>query len=221
MKKLFTTMTALVFLTAVLSGCSAKENTNDTSSAAATEAATEAAKTEAPTEAEETKSEVSSGDAAEFVGKWQATDVTVDGETMENYYGADAFTLAQIEHTEDNKGTFFSFLFNWDETPYEINWELKEDVSVELTAADPDYNLINGTLTKSESGLVYTMAEEEGEYNSGWSNSLARVDEFTPIPEDTEISLGFSTEDLETTIGVEWEFSIDGDEISVEEVTSE
>lgn len=223
MKKTITTVTMLFCLSAVLSSCSAKETTPDTTPVAATtEAATETIATEAEaTEAEKKEAAASTDEAAaDFIGKWQATDVTIDGQSFENYYGADAFTMAQIELGEDNKGTFLSFLFCWDGTPYDINWQLNEDGIVDISSVDPDLDFINGTLEKSGDGLIYTMAKEEGSYSSDYSNTLEKVDEFTPIPEDTEISMSYSS-DGEEELGGTWEFSVDGDEITVSEVTGE
>ena len=222
MKKAITTATLLICLSAVLSSCSAKDNVTDTAStASATESVTEAEKTEAATEAEETEAPAAAdADAADFIGKWQATDITIDGQTFENYYGADAFTMAQIELSEDNKGTFLSFLFCWDGTPYDINWELKENGTVDITSVDPSADFINGSLEKKGDGLIYTMAKEEGTDSSDYSNTLEKVDEFTPIPEDTEISFSYSSED-DDSFGGEWEISVDGDDVTVSEVTSE
>ncbi|MBO4876580.1 MAG: hypothetical protein J5501_01080 [Ruminococcus sp.] len=217
MKKAITTATLLICLSAVLSSCSAKDNVTDTAStASATESVTEAEKTEAATEAEETEAPAAAdADAADFIGKWQAKDIIVDGEKSDDLWGAPAFTLFQIELNEDNTGTFTSFLFT-DIDPEQITWSFNDEGKVVLEAVNEDIDLSGSYFVKEGDGMVFDMSDEMSEFKA----DLEKVDEFTPIPEDTEMSFSYSSEDDES-FGGEWEISVDGDDVTVSEVTSE
>lgn len=221
MKKVFSTITMLACLTAALASCSAKDSTSDAAPATAlTETATEAPAIEAPaTEAEENeKSEAAaSTDMTEedFIGKWQCKDMTVNGEKMEDLFGAPAFTIFQLEFAEDKTGTFSSFL-SLEPGPADITWDINEDGNITIAYKDDDTDMSDYIFKPEGDMLVLDLSDDFSEFFA----NMEKVDEFTPVPEDTSMGFSFSM-DSDDAVGGEWEFSIDGDDISVEEVTGE
>lgn len=206
MKKVLSLTAALFCLTAVLTGCSSgkKESTpkDDTTTAVAdTEATTTATTAE------------NKGEAADFIGKWQCEELVLDGEKYDNLWGADAYAIYQIELKEDNTGSFFSFLyagFLGDDEPFDITWEQKDENSIIVTVVDPeegttgededddfDTETESMTLIKEGDKLIVDMSDDTSDDKA----YLVKVDSFTPIPDDMEMSLDFSTEgdfDIET-----------------------
>ena len=198
MKKVLSLTAALICLTAVLTGCSGdkKESTtkDDTTTAATTEATTTATTAE------------KNGEAADFIGKWQCEELVLDGEKYDNLWGADAYAIYQIEINEDNTGSFFSFLyagFLGDDEPFDITWEQKDENSIIVTVVDPEEETTGEAeddgfdtetetmiLTKEGDKLVLDMSDDTSDDKA----YLVKVDSFTPIPDDMEMSLDFSTE---------------------------
>lgn len=198
MKKVLSLTAALICLTAVLTGCSGdkKESTtkDDTTTAATTEATTTATTAE------------KNGEAADFIGKWQCEELVLDGEKYDNLWGADAYAIYQIEINEDNTGSFFSFLyagFLGDDEPFDITWEKKDENSIIVTVVDPEEDTTGEAeddgfdtetetmiLTKEGDKLVLDMSDDTSDDKA----YLVKVDSFTPIPDDMEMSLDFSTE---------------------------
>ena len=123
----------------------------------------------------------------------------MDGEKMDNFYGLDAFALYQIELLDDNSGNFFSALeFKESQEYTKINWELSDDGTVTLTGGDFDDE--DPLTMKLEDGkLVMDLSEAGTEFIT----YLEKVDEFTEIPEDEEMSIDFSA-------GGDAEFESDG-----------
>lgn len=198
MKKVLSLTAALICLTAVLTGCSGdkKESTtkDDTTTAATTEATTTATTAE------------KNGEAADFIGKWQCEELVLDGEKYDNLWGADAYAIYQIEINEDNTGSFFSFLyagFLGDDEPFDITWEQKDENSIIVTVVDPEEETTGEAeddgfdtetetmiLTKEGDKLVLDMSDDTSDDKA----YLVKVDSFTPIPDDMEMSLDFSSE---------------------------
>ncbi|MCR4795496.1 MAG: hypothetical protein K5898_10095 [Ruminococcus sp.] len=193
MKRLFCLSTALVCLCACLVGCgSAKKDSKDKSS-------------DTKTTAEATTSAPAKSDNA-FVGKWQCKELEMDGEKSDKLWGADAFTIFQIEINEDNTGSFHSFLFSGflgSDEPMDITWKKKDDNSIEFTVVEPEeestttengasFEIETETMTLKKDGdmLILDLSDDTSSFNA----FLEKVDSFTPIPEDTEMSLDFSTE---------------------------
>ena len=198
MKKVLCLSAALICLTAVLTGCGKKEeDTKDYDTAAQV------------TTAASTKE-----DAADFTGKWQCEELVMDGEKYDNLWGADAYSIYQIEINEDNTGSFFSFLyagFLGSDEPLGLKWEKKDADTIICTVIDPNEGTTNDdsysfdedevmTLIKDGDKLVLDMSDGTSEFKA----YLAKVDSFTPVPEDMEMSFStsgdfetnFSTDDL-------------------------
>ena len=193
MKRLFCLSTALVCLCACLVGCgSAKEDSKDKGS-------------DTKTTAEATTAAPAKSDNA-FVGKWQCKELEMEGQKYDNLWGADAFTIFQIEINEDNTGSFFSFLYSGflgSDEPMDITWEKKDDDSIEITVSEPEeestttedgtsIEMETETMTLKKDGdmLILDLSDDMSSFKA----FLEKVDSFTPIPEDTEMSLDFSTE---------------------------
>lgn len=201
MKKIVCLSAVIVFLSAALVSCGAKKET--TSDAKASNAYSDA--TSEATAAEKTE-------VSDFTGKWQCKNITIDGTTEDNLWGADAFTLFQIELGEENKGTFLSFLFSEGDTPDDITWELKDDGSVVLKGESEIFADDDFIITKDGDGLILDLSDEMSEFKA----ALEKVDEFKEIPEDTGISFSFSGE-----AEGEWNIELDGSDVSVTDITTE
>ena len=195
-------------------GCGdTKENTSDssatsssttTSSAKATEDTTTDAAAEATTEKKDDKKSGSSAEAADFIGKWQCDEIVIDGKSSDNLYGADAFALYQIELNEDNTGSFFSFLISGfldSDDPIKLTWDTKGSDSVELTVKASDIEGFTSEEDEEDEADTMTLTKEgnrlvldDGEDSENFKIYLSKVDKFTPIPEDMEMSFGFDGE---------------------------
>ena len=186
MKKALCLSTAIICLSAALMSCSKAEakTKKETSTPAATTAAT-------TTAADTTAAEKSEADASAFAGKWQCSSLTIDGKKEDNLWGADAFSLFQIELKDDDSGTFLSFLFSDENKPENITWELKDDGSVIIKGKSEIFDEDAFKLTKNGSGLLLDLSDESSEFKA----DLEKVDEFKPIPDDMEMSFNFSTDD--------------------------
>ncbi len=138
------------------------------------------------------KKDSSEKKASKYEGKWQCSEIVSGDKTETSVFGVDASALFQIELKEYNKGTFLSFLFSEENKPEDIEWEEKEDNKITLTGgplADINEEFV---LEYKDDKLVLDMSDEEDEEKS-YAN-LVKVDEFTAIPDDAEMSLDFSGE---------------------------
>ncbi|HOA00232.1 hypothetical protein [Ruminococcus sp.] len=188
MKKVLCLSTVLLCLSAGLFGCGDKKESKSKS-----DETTTAVTTSADTTAEDTtagKKSEGDADVSAYLGKWECKEMIMDGEKMDNFYGLDAFALYQIELLDDNSGNFFSALeFKESQEYTKINWELSDDGTVTLTGGDFDDE--DPLTMKLEDGkLVMDLSEADTEFIT----YLEKVDEFTEIPEDEEMSFSFSTE---------------------------
>ena len=198
MKKLICSSLALVCILSSMVGCGdtkekdAKEET--TTVAETTEATTEAAETTEATEA----GKAESIDSKDAVGKWQCSKLILDGQEMDSLYGVDAYALFQIDLKDDNKGTFYSFLFNEENKPEDIEWENKDGkiqlISKEVFDEDEVYLVY-------ENGKMILNLSEEGDTMQNEA-VLENVDEFKEIPEDMEMKIDLETE-AEADFGLE------------------
>lgn len=204
MKKIVSLSAALVLVLSAFTGCgdSEKEKTKSSASDTTTAAAT--------TEADTKDKAGDKAEAADFVGKWQCDEIVSDGESTNNLMGVDAYALYQIELSEDNTGSFFSFLYSGffgEDGPLKLKWEVNGSDSVSVSLADEEIEKLKAqagegvtfeaneemmTLKKDDNRLIIADEEEE----EGFMIYLSKVDEFTPIPEDMELSFGgeFNTE---------------------------
>ncbi len=147
--------------------------------------------------------QVSKKNVTDYLGKWECSEIEMDGEKSDTLWGADVTTLYQIELSEDNKGTFFSFLTTLIQPdPLDITWEDKGNGEI----------LVN--LDKAGEPLTMTykngrmLIDESSDYSS-FIAYLDKVDKFTPISDDTEMSFSFSSDS-------EASFNFTGDEIKLE-----
>ena len=196
MKRLLCLSAAIVCLTSCLVGCGSKDDSKSDSSA----------KTSTSDSASKDKKDKK--EQNEFIGKWECKEIEMNGEKTDNFLGADAFALFQLDIQEGGKGTVTSFLlsmFSEDVTPFDIKWEKAGDDAIRIEVIEPEET----ETTTSESGVTfesetsvlllkkdgsdYILASEDEEEDDGSKIYLVKVDEFTPIPEDMEMSLDFST----------------------------
>lgn len=192
MKKFLCLSTAALCLSACLVSCgNKKEDTkNDTSSNTST-------------------SDSAKKETNEFVGKWQCKEIEMNGEKSDNFLGADAFTLFQLDVQDGGKGSVTSVLlslFSDEITAFDINWEKSGDDAIrinviepetETTTSDSDMTFENEpeTFLLKKIGSDYIIVAEEDEEDEEEDDSkiyLEKVDEFTPIPEDFKMSLNAS-----------------------------
>lgn len=211
MKKVLCLSAALICLTSALASCSfsirkVKDYDSDSPSASV---ATETAK--------DKKSGKTSNksDTDGFSGKWQCEELETEEGKTDNLWGADAFTLFQIEINEDNTGSFFSFLYSGflgSEEPLDIKWKKKDADTITFTVVDPNEDKSKDkdslsideseemTLIKKGDKLILDMSDDLSTFKA----YLVKVDEFTPVPEDTEMSFNLS-------IGSDAEFDFSDD----------
>lgn len=213
MKKIVSLSAALVLVLSAFAGCGDAEKEKTKSEA--TDTTTVAATTEDDTESKSDSNEGTKAEAADFVGKWQCDEIVADGESTNNLFGVDAYALYQIELSEDNTGSFLSFLYSGflgDGEPLKITWEVNGSDSVSVALADEEIEKIKEqagegvtfeaseemmTLRKDGDRLVIAEEDEED-----FKICLSKVDDFTPIPEDMEMSFDFSGE-FDAEIGAE------------------
>ncbi|SEH58019.1 hypothetical protein SAMN02910265_01605 [Ruminococcus flavefaciens] len=189
MKKLICSSLALVCILSSMVGCGdAKEK--DAKEETTTVAETTA---EATTEAAETTTEsgkAESIDSKDAVGKWQCSKLILDGQEMDSLYGVDAYALFQIELKDDNKGTFYSFIFNEENKPEDIEWENKDGkiqlISKEVFDEDEVF-------LENEGGKMILNLSDEGDTEQNEA-VLEKVDDFKEIPEDMEMKIDLETE---------------------------
>ena len=189
MKKLICSSLALVCILSSMVGC------GDTKEKDAKEETTTVAETtaEATTEAAETTTEsgkAESIDSKDAVGKWQCSKLILDGQEMDSLYGVDAYALFQIELKDDNKGTFYSFIFNEENKPEDIEWENKDGkiqlISKEVFDEDEVF-------LENEGGKMILNLSDEGDTEQNEA-VLEKVDDFKEIPEDMEMKIDLETE---------------------------
>ncbi len=115
----------------------------------------------------------------------------MNGESTDNLYGAPAYSLFRIELDKDSSGTFDSFLLSGltkDGKPLDMSWKKSDKNSVNCKITDnmglndepPTY-----TFTMDDDKLILDMSEDTYEFKA----YLKRVDEFTPIPDDTSMHI--------------------------------
>lgn len=219
MKKIICLSTALLCMLSAFAGCgdtseektsSATSSVSDTTTDADTTTTDTAETTEAATTGKKENGKTgSTAEAADFIGKWQCDEIISDGNSSDNFLGVDAYALYQLELSEDGTGTLFSFLyagFLGDEEPLKLTWEADGSDSVNVTidvsqfedfaAAYDDSDLSVETeseaMTLRKDGDRLVIAEDEDD--TGFMIYLSKVDKFTPIPEDMEMSLDFGGE---------------------------
>lgn len=199
MKKVLCLSAALICLTSALASCSfsIRKVKDYESDAPSSSAATETAK--------DKKSGKTSNksDTDGFLGKWQCEELETEEGKTDNLWGADAFTLFQIEINEDNTGSFFSFLYSGflgSGDPLDIKWKKKDANTITFTVVDPDEGKTKDkdgmsideseemTLIKKGDKLILDMSDDLSVFKA----YLVNVDEFTPVPEDTEMSFSLS-----------------------------
>lgn len=125
---------------------------------------------------------------SDYVGKWECSEIETDGEKTDNLWGADVNTLFQVELMESNKGTFFSFLTTLVQPePFDLTWEDKGngEIIMNIDQADSDEPL---TMTYKNGRMIMDQSDEY----SSFIAYLDKVDKFTPLSEDTEMSFSFS-----------------------------
>ncbi len=198
MKKALCLSAALLCLTAALVSCdSKKKDTKDNYDATAQTTAAASEKT----------------DAKGFAGKWQCKEIEMDGEKSDNLWGADAFSLFQIEIKDDNTGSFSSFIYSGflgSDEPIDLTWDKKDDDSIILTLVDPEEDSTTSeaenttyesedeklTLTKDGDMMILDMSDDMSSFKA----FLEKVDSFTPVPEDMEMSFSASSDfDMDLT----------------------
>lgn len=217
MKKMLCLSAAIFCLTSCLVGCGSKdEDKKDDTSAQTTTSASETAET---TEAKESEDKKNSADNEEgsFVGKWQCKEIEMEGEKVDNFFGVDAYALFQIEIKEDGTGSVTSVLlsmFSDELSSFDIKWEKSGDDAIrieviepeetETTTSDSDANFEVETevVLLKKDGDSYILVSEDEEEDDGSKFYLEKVDEFTPIPDDLDMSLDFSA-DMDADIDFE------------------
>ena len=104
----------------------------------------------------------------DFVGKWEAKSMTVDGETMEGeYMGIDIGAMFQVEFKDDDSG----YIKIYGEDNVDFDWKAEDD-SVDVT--------VDGETVTFEKDGDYIKAEE-GEGDEKTSFTLKKVDEFSEL----------------------------------------
>ena len=169
MKKLICSSLALVCILSSMVGCGdtkEKDAKEETTTVAATEAANPA------------------------IGKWQCSKLVLDGEEMDSLYGVDAYALFQIELKDDNKGTFYSFLYSEDGKPQDIEWEEK-DGKVQLISKEVFDE--DEVFLENEGGKMILNLSEEGDEMENKA-TLEKVDGFKEVPDDMEMKFDIDTE---------------------------
>ncbi|MBR6968345.1 MAG: hypothetical protein IKH78_07385 [Ruminococcus sp.] len=219
MKKIICLSTALLCMLSAFAGCgdtskektsSATSSVSDTTTDADTATTDTAGTTEAATTGKKENGKTgSTAEAADFIGKWQCDEIIADGKSSDNLLGVDAYALYQLELNEDGTGTLFSFLYSGflgDDEPLRLTWEAEGSDSVNVTidesqfegfAADDDDDDFSvetetETMKLRKDGDRLVIAEDEED--TGFMIYLSKVDKFTPIPEDMEMSLDFGGE---------------------------
>ena len=184
MKKVLCLSTVLLCLSAGLFGCGDKKESKSKS-----DETTTAVTTSADTTAEE-KSEGYT-DVSAYLGKWECKEVLSDGQKTDNILGMDAFALFQIELLEGGDANFFSFMeFKEGYEFTKLKWELEDDGNVKINSDlfnDPEGEV---SIKLEDGRLVMDLSDDYSEFIA----YLEKVDEFTEIPEDEEMSFSFSTE---------------------------
>ncbi len=142
----------------------------------------------------------------DFIGKWECSEIITDGQSIDNMLGTPVNTIFQIEIDKDNKGKFYSALVNGFlkiEEPIDITWEKKDKNSIDFTIIPPKITPPKG-FEASATSESFTLIKEGDkvliDLSEGSSDSKAyftKVDEFTPIPDDTDMS---SSSSVDTSI---------------------
>ena len=127
---------------------------------------------------------------SKFEGKWQCTDITIGDEVMPTVLGMEASSLFQIEILEDNKGTFLSALFSEENKPDDIQWKETGENKIELSGGPLDDLNEPIVFEYKDDKLVIEMSDE-GDEEQAFAN-LVKVDEFTPISDDSGMSIDIS-----------------------------
>lgn len=206
MKKIVSLSAALVLVLSAFAGCGDSEKEKTTSSAS--DNTTVAATTEADTENENRNKSDKKAEAADFVGKWQCDEIIANGQSTDNLMGVDAYALFQIELNEDNTGSFLSFLYSGffgEDEPLKLTWEVNGSDSVSVALAEEEIEKMKeqageGVSFEAEEEMMTLRMDgdrliiEEDEDEEGFQICLSKVDEFTPIPEDMEMSFDFEGE---------------------------
>ena len=127
----------------------------------------------------------------DFMGKWECNEVVMNGESTDNLYGAPAYSLFRIELDDNSSGTFDSLFVSGllnDGKPLDMSWKKSDKNSVDCKITDnaglndepPTY-----TFTMDDGKLILDMSEDGYEFKA----YLKKVDEFTPIPDDTSMHI--------------------------------
>lgn len=141
-----------------------------------------------------------------FVGKWQCKEIEMNGEKTDNFLGADAFTLFQLDVQDGGKGNVTSVLlslFSDEITAFDVKWENKGDDAIRIEVIEPETETTtsdSGVTFESEpetfllkkDGNDYIVIAEDEEEDDDTKMYLEKVDEFTPIPDDFKMSLNDS-----------------------------
>lgn len=132
------------------------------------------------------KNEESTSEAAasKYEGKWQCSEFSIDGESLDTVFGCKPSDLFLIELFDDNKGTFASVLFSESNEPEDIEWNLTDDEKIELTLISQEDSAEPFIFEYKEDKLVLDMSSDE----STAFAYLTKVDEFVPIDGDLDIS---------------------------------
>ena len=231
MKRLLCLSAAIVCLTSCLVGCGSKDDSKSDSSAKTTTSDSAEKDKKDSSDKRDKDDKKEDKEQNEFIGKWECKEIEMNGEKTDNFLGADAFALFQLDIQEGGKGTVTSFLlsmFSEDVTPFDIKWEKAGDDAIRIEVIEPEETETttseSGVTFESEtSGLLlkkdgsdYILASEDEEEDDGSKIYLVKVDEFTHIPEDMEMSLDFSTGG-----SVDFDGEVDFGETDIETTTTQ
>jgi hypothetical protein len=211
MKKMLCLSAAIFCLTSCLVGCGSKdEDKKEDTSAQTTTSASETSET---TEAKNSDN----NEEGSFVGKWQCKEMEMEGEKVDNFLGVDAYALFQLEIKEDGTGSVTSVLlsmFSDELSSFDIKWEKSGDDAIRIEVIEPeetetttseedaDFEVETEVVLLKKDGDSYILVSEDEEEDDGSKFYLEKVDEFTPIPDDLEMSFDFSA-DMDTDIDFE------------------
>ena len=152
--------------------------------------------------------------ASSYTGKWECSEIEMDGEKSKDLWGMDVSTLFQIELSEDNKGTFFSFLTTLVQPePFDLTWKDNGngEIVLNIDQAESDEPV---TMTYKNGQMIMDQSDEYSSFKA----YLDKVDTFTALSEDESMSFNFSG-DLNASFGsedgadVSFSFSDDEDDL--------
>lgn len=143
---------------------------------------------------------------SQFVGKWECSEMSFGGTTMENFMGIPVAAMLQAEVTDDGKFTMNSALSDGDADNQTGEWKEIDENTIEVTVeADGEKETLE--LEFKDDKLV--MSEDMGNGMGNAEVTFIKVDKFTEFSEeDLKGNLDFGDIGLDTDLDdADWDIN--------------